>query len=132
MTNEFEYARMCPQAKALSFCRDPEHRNFKTPVLDENVWSQRCHNLADFPPKQTMSCTLHTSVDMSLLALEWNSRLGGPLDEIVLFSVHKFSVLMLHCNLVMWLHSRAWKPLPCRVTLLRDSFVVPYTRATHL
>ena len=34
-----------------------------------------------------------------LLALEWNSRLGDPLDEIVLFSVHIFYVLMLRCNL---------------------------------
>ena len=25
-------------------------------------------------------------------------RLGGSLDEIVLFSVHKFSVIMSHCN----------------------------------
>ena len=40
-----------------------------------------------------------------LLALEWkkNERLGGPLDEIVTVSVHKFSVIMSRCNMTSWL-----------------------------
>ena len=42
-------------------------------------------------------------------------RLGGSLDEIVTFSIYKFSIIMSRRNVTSF-NSRACTPLPCRVT----------------
>ena len=56
--------------------------------------------------------TVHVWIISSRMKFD---RLGDALpDEIVLFSVHN----ILRRNLASWRHSRAWKPLPCRVKFI--------------
>ena len=47
-----------------------------------------------------------------------SERLGGPLDEIVTVSIHKYNIITSCHNIDVPIHSRAWKRLPCRVGLL--------------
>ena len=57
------------------------------------------HLLADTPSKADGHCSgRYASYWNAFLSLE---RLGGPLDEIVTVSVHKYGVTMPRCNIAL-------------------------------
>ena len=83
-------------------------------------WSMVRASAANTPPPPP-PWTLHRNCFLKLIFSSRMKIRDSPLDEIVLFFVHKFNVMMLRCNLALWRHSRAWKPMSCRVTLFATS-----------